>query len=181
LCLGQKMGPILWQFPPFVTLKDDRFEKFIKLLPHTSKEMATLAKEHGKKVKGRAFTEALAPYKVRHAFEFRHKSFNNPDFLKFLKSHNIAAVMHHASDKSAGIEELTADFAYIRLHGQGSAFKKGYSAAEIKKCAAQIKKWQKKSVDIFAYFGTEAKEYAPFDALKLGRELGLKKELKRAA
>lgn len=29
LCLKEKLGPVLWQFPPNVMLKDDRFEKFL--------------------------------------------------------------------------------------------------------------------------------------------------------
>ena len=38
------MGPLLWQFPPSVMLKDDRFEKFLQLLPYDSKAAARLAK-----------------------------------------------------------------------------------------------------------------------------------------
>src|SRR6476620_12583901 len=40
LCLREKLGPILWQLPPNVMLKDDRFEKFLKLLPTDSKSAA---------------------------------------------------------------------------------------------------------------------------------------------
>jgi uncharacterized protein YecE (DUF72 family) len=181
LCLGEKMGPLLWQFPSFMTLKDDRFADFIKLLPHTAKEMSAAAKKHGPKVKGRAFTKASGDYRVRHAFEFRHPSFNNKDFLAMLKEHNIAAVIHHASKESAEIEEVTADFAYVRLFGEGKKYAKGYPAKEIKEWAKTITQWSKEKKDVFAYFGTEAKAYAPFDAIKLSKELGLGKAAKKAA
>ena len=92
LCLKEKMGPILWQFPPNVMLKDDRFDKFLKLLPCDAKTAARMARGHGKKVEGRAYTKASGEFRVRHAFEFRHKSFLNKDFLATLQAHNVAFV-----------------------------------------------------------------------------------------
>lgn len=173
LCLGKKLGPILWQFPPNVMLKDNRFEKFLKLLPHTSAEAAELAAQHTDKMEGRAWTTALGPHPVRHAFEFRHKSFNNPDFLAMLTAHNVAAVITHASGNSAGIEDLTADFAYVRLHGEDAKFKKGYTPDVIREWTKKVEGWSK-TRDVFAYFGTDAKEYAPFDAMNLMKALKLK-------
>lgn len=176
LCLGEKLGPILWQFPPNVMLKDDRFEKFLKILPHDSKSAAKLAKKHTEKMEGRAWTKALCDHPVRHAFEFRHKSFNNPDFLAMLKDYNVAAVITHANAKSAGIEEPTADFVYARFHGEDPKFKKGYTKDVIEEWAAKIQTWTKgkNARDVFAYFGTDAKQYAPFDAMKLAQALKLK-------
>jgi uncharacterized protein YecE (DUF72 family) len=49
-CLKQKLGPILWQFPPNVTLKDERFEEFLKILPFDSKSASKLAKKHSSKM-----------------------------------------------------------------------------------------------------------------------------------
>src|SRR5688572_17777033 len=90
LCLKEKLGVVLWQFPPFVTLKDDRFEEFFALLPRNGGEASKLAKQHGEKVDGRAVTEAPADMQIRHAFEFRHKSFLDDKFLDLMKAHNVA-------------------------------------------------------------------------------------------
>lgn len=185
LCLKQKLGPILWQFPPFVVLKDDRFEKFIEMLPHDSKAAAKLAKKHGKKVKGRAYTEAKEDFPIRHAFEFRHKSFLDEKFIKFLKKHNVAFVVaHEGGEKAPYLEEPTADFIYARLHGTGKKFAKGYPTKEIGKWAEKVKAWNKQGLDTYIYFSNEAKEYSPEGAQKLMNLLKLfepkaSKEVKR--
>lgn len=168
LCLKEKLGPILWQFPPFVMLKDDRFENFLKLLPHDAKSASRLAKKHGEKVEGRAHTEAKGPFAVRHAFEFRHKSFLNPDFIAMLKAYNVSFVVAHEGGKNAPYtEETTADFVYVRLHGEGKKYAKGYSATEIAQWAKKIKNWNQAGTDTFVYFSNEAKVYSPTGALQL--------------
>lgn len=173
LCLKEKLGVILWQFPPFVMLKDDRFEKFLKLLPHDAKSASKLAKKHGEKVEGRAFTKAEGDFPVRHAFEFRHKSFLNEDFLKLLKKHNVAFVFAHEGGKNAPYtEEPTADFIYARLHGEGKKYEKGYPDKEISTWAKKVKAWNKSGKDTFIYFSNEAKVYSPKGALSLLKELG---------
>ena len=85
-CLKEKLGAILWQFPPNVTLKDDRFEKFLDLLPYNSRDASKLAQKHSSKMKGRSFVEVHADYPLRHAFEFRHPSFFNEAFFELLKN-----------------------------------------------------------------------------------------------
>lgn len=184
LCLAQKLGPILWQFPPNVMLKDNRFEEFLKLLPQDSKQAEKLAKKHSPKVEGRAFTSALGDYRIRHAFEFRHPSFFNPEFLDLLKKYNVAVVMAHSGLKSPYTEDITADFVYARMHGQDEEYKKGYTKEALSWWADRVLAWadgkepsdaskilknskKSKSRDIYVYFDTEAKEHAPFDALSL--------------
>ncbi len=168
LCLQEKMGPILWQFPPFVTLKDDRFEKFLELLPSDGKSAAKLAKKHGEKVEGRAHTTVQGNFPVRHAFEFRHKSFLNKDFLAILKAHNVAFVFaHEGGAKAPYTEEPTADFIYARLHGEGKPYAKGYPDREITQWAKKIKAWNEEKKDTFIYFSNEAKVYSPQGAMTL--------------
>ncbi len=184
LCLKQKLGPILWQFPPTVTLKDDRFEKFVKLLPHNSLHAAELSKDHNPRFANRVWTEAGGNYPVRHAFEFRHPSFQNKDFIEMLKAHGVAIVVADSAAKSPYMEDLTADFVYIRMEGDGPTFKKGYTDSALKRMAQKIKTWLKgdqvkkpKCVsdgkpyrgekDIFLYFNNDAKLYAPMDALRM--------------
>ncbi|HTL11908.1 MAG TPA: DUF72 domain-containing protein [Bdellovibrionota bacterium] len=169
--LGPKLGPILWQLPPNVILKDDRFEKFFKMLPHDSKAAAKVAKGHGKKVAGRACLEPGGDYPVRHAFEFRHPSFNHPDFLAQMKEYGVCAVIGADGEKSAGIQEPTTDFVYVRLHGEDKKFKKGYTPAAIQAWAKKAKAWAADGLDVFVYFSTDAKEYSPFDAMNLLKAL----------
>jgi uncharacterized protein YecE (DUF72 family) len=187
-CLKEKLGPILWQFPPNVMLKDDRFEKFLEMLPHDSKSAAKIAKKHTDKMDGRAHVKAEGDFKIRHAFEFRHPSFMNPEFIDLLRKHNVAVVFAHSGMKSPYTEDLTADFVYARMHGQEKEFKKGYTSKVISWWADRVSSWTQgqqpkdaqcvlnkkpKAVkrDAFIYFDTEAKEYAPYDALALSEKL----------
>ena len=191
LCLGEKLGPILWQFPPNVMLKDDRFEKFMKLLPHDSKAAARIAKKHTDKVEGRAHTKALGDHPIRHAFEFRHPSFFVPEFIELMREHGVALVFAHSGLKSPYAEDLTADFVYARLHGQEKKFEKGYPKDSLDWWAKRVSAWTEgkqpadaqcisdakpKTVkrDAFIYFDNESKETAPHNAVALAQRLGVK-------
>jgi uncharacterized protein YecE (DUF72 family) len=173
LCLKEKLGPILWQFPPFVMLKDDRFEKFLELLPHDAKSASKLAKKHGEKVEGRAHTTVDKNFPVRHAFEFRHASFLNKDFLELLRKHNVAFVIaHEGAEKAPYTEEPTADFIYARLHGEGKKYAKGYPDREIAEWGKKITVWNGLGMDSFVYFSNQAKVHSPAGAMKLLKVLG---------
>lgn len=191
LCLGEKLGPILWQFPPNVMLKDDRFEKFLKLLPYDSKAAAHLAKNHGNKVKGRSFTTVSGDYPIRHAFEFRNDSFMDEGFIEMLREYGVAFVFAHSGEKNPYTEDLTANFVYLRMHGQEAKYKKGYTNETQNWLASRIQTWmsgeqprdahlvvdikpKKMARDVFVYFDTEAKDYAPYDALNLMEKLKIK-------
>jgi uncharacterized protein YecE (DUF72 family) len=168
LCLGKKLGPILWQFPPNVTLKDDRFEVFLKMLPQNSRDGAKCARKHGEKVAGRAFTKVKEDFPVRHAFEFRHPSFLDKDFIALLKSRNVAFVMAHAGGENAPvIDKPTANFIYVRLHGEGKKYMQGYPKMEINRWVKKAKTWNQAKKDVFVYFSNEAKAYSPAGALQM--------------
>ena len=64
--LGDKLGPIVWQFAPFKRFDEDDFGKFLDLLP--------------RELEGR---------KLNHVVEVRHESFNTPRFaeLRALRRH----------------------------------------------------------------------------------------------
>ena len=193
LCLGKKLGPILWQFPPNVVLKDDRFEKFLKLLPMDTKSAAKYSKGHSEKIKS-AHTTCDVDQPLRHAFEFRHPSFANPDFLDMLRAHNVAFVFAHSGEKNIYIEDLTSDFVYARMHGQEKEYKKGYTNERLQWFADRVSLWtsgkQPKDAhtitevtpssikrDAFIYFDDESKVFAPRDALKLAQLLNIKEML----
>lgn len=190
LCLGEKLGPILWQFPPSVMLKDDRFEKFLKILPHDFQAASRLAKKHTSKLEGRSFTKAKGDFRIRHAFEFRNSSFMDEGFIEMLREYGVAAVFAHSGEKCPYIEDLTADFVYARMHGQDAKYKKGYTTETLNWLSERVGLWTKgkqsadaelvtttkpKAVDrdVYVYFDTEAKKHAPIDALNLSRKLKL--------
>jgi uncharacterized protein YecE (DUF72 family) len=198
LCLREKQGPLLWQFPPNVMLKDDRFEKFLKILPHDSKSAAQVAKKHSDKMDGRSYTKVDSDYSIRHAFEFRHPSFKNADFISMLKEYGVAVVFAHSGEKSPYMEDLTSDFIYARMHGQDKKFKKGYTKDVLRWWADRVELWtsgfqpadaetvlreKPKAVkrDAYIYFDTEAKEYAPEDALNLAQRLGIKEMMNKVS
>ena len=55
--LGEKLGPILWQFPPWLGFGHDRFADFIEMLPRTSAQASALANEHNLRQKNWIWTE----------------------------------------------------------------------------------------------------------------------------
>ena len=77
LCLGRKLGPVLWQFPPRFVFDPLRLETFFKMLPRTMKQAAQLAAAHGPKLHGRARTtveRGTTKQEIRHCVEIRHES-----------------------------------------------------------------------------------------------------------
>lgn len=164
LCLSKKLGPILWQFPPHVTLKDDRFKIFFEMLPHTAQAAAKLAREHGRGKGELSFTEPVDDFPVRHAFEFRHPSFLDAKFMDLARAHQVAIVFGHTG--KAYTEEPTSDFVYARMHGEGKGFGKGYTTSMLAEWAKKIREWSK-TRDVFIYFDCDKKVYAPSNALKL--------------
>jgi len=89
--LGDKLGPLLWQFGPTKKFDPEDFERFLKLLP---------ARAGG--------------IRLRHALEARHPSFANPEFISLARAHG-AAVVFDDSDEYQSFADLTSDFVYARL------------------------------------------------------------------
>jgi uncharacterized protein YecE (DUF72 family) len=190
LCLQEKLGPILWQFPPNFGWNPERFMEFFELLPRDTGAAARLAKKHDAKVKGRAWTKTDATRPIRHAVEVRHATFMIPEFFELLRRHNIAFVVADTAGKWPYAEDLTANFVYCRLHGAEQLYVSGYSDKELDWWAKRIELWRKgrqpkdaKLVtgrkaaapgprDVYIYFDNDAKVHAPFNARTLANKLG---------
>ena len=192
LLLGKKLGPILWQFPPWWTYDHERLADFLNMLPRTSAKASELAHKHNL-IKGDwIWTDAIAKTKIRHAFEPRHRSFFNEDFVRLLRKHNAALVFADTAGKWPYFEDLTADFVYCRLHGAKELYASGYTDDELARWAKRIKLWktgkQPKDAklltkdrlwpgeprDVFVYFDNDIKVHAPFDAMSLAAKLNQK-------
>ena len=188
LCLREKLGPILWQFPPNFGWNKDRFAEFFDLLPRDTGAAAKLARKHNEKLKGGAWTKTDAVRPIRHCVEIRHPTFMVSGFFELLRQHNVAFVFADTAGKWPYAEDLTADFVYCRLHGSEQLYVSGYSDKEIDWWANRVEHWRKGKQprdakliannkakagkrDVFVYFDNDAKVHAPFNAKALFKKL----------
>ena len=89
--LGDKLGPIVWQLPPYRRFDADDVEHFFALLP-----------------------DALNGLPLRHVLEPRHASFACADYVRLARDYRVATVCTD-SPGYPHIADLTADFVYARL------------------------------------------------------------------
>jgi len=171
LALRAKLGPLLWQLPPNLGYDAERVEAFLSLLPRTTPEAAELAAQHDERVADRAWITTDADRPVRHAIEVRHASYETPSFFALLRAYGVAAVTADTAGKWPLIEEQTADFSYLRLHGAEELYSSGYSEEALDRWADKVRAWGQ-GRDVFVYFDNDVKVRAPFDAMGLMRRLG---------
>lgn len=171
LALGHKLGPILWQLPPNFAFDPERLAAFFELLPRTTRAAAGLANQHDDKLKGDAFAEPGPNRPLRHALEVRHPSFSTSDCAKLLRDHDVALVVSDSAGTWVALEEVTAGFVYVRLHGDVELYASGYSDEALDRWARKIRKWTRTGSDVYAYFDNDIKVRAPADAISLAAKL----------
>jgi uncharacterized protein YecE (DUF72 family) len=157
LALGERGGPFLWQLPPGLAFDVGRVGAFLDLLPVSTDQAARLAG---------APAAAEAPRPCRHAFEIRHSSFTTDAFFHLLERHGAALVVADTAGRFPAIEELTADFVYVRLHGAEVLYASRYRDDELARWADRIERWASHR-DVYVYFDNTAEAHAPRDALRL--------------
>jgi uncharacterized protein YecE (DUF72 family) len=168
LALGPKLGPVLWQLPENLAFDADTLDAFFALLPRTTTEAATLAARHDAKLpEDRALTRTDAERPLRHALEFRSPTFAVDAAYDILRRHGVACVLADTAGRWPRVEQDTADFRYVRLHGDRELYASGYDAAAIDSWARRMLAWQHAGQDVFAYFDNDAKGRAPHDAMAL--------------
>jgi uncharacterized protein YecE (DUF72 family) len=190
LLLKEKLGPILWQFPPQFVFDEKKLAAFFKLLPRSTTDAAAMAKRHDARLKGRAYTVADAHRRLRYAIEIRHPSFNDAAFVRLLRKHRIALCVADTAGKWPQLEDLTSDFVYIRLHGAEELYVSGYDDPQLDCWGQRISIWKsgnqpadakladpasppaaRKSRDVYVYFDNDVKVRAPFDAMALSAKV----------
>ena len=139
LCLENKLGPFLFQFPPN-----------FKATPENLKRIAEFLKFTCLKWKSKH---------LRLAFEFRHKSWCNKKVYNLLKKYKAAWVIAD-SPSYPKAEIVTGDFVYIRMHGGKVLYTSNYLKKELKDWAKKIKKYLKQRLDVYVYFNNDAMGYA---------------------
>ncbi len=145
--LGDRLGPILWQFMPTKKFDPGDFAAFLKLLP-----------------------AKVAGMPLRHALEVRHESFNDPAFLDLARAAGAAVVLADHPEYPA-IEGADVGFSYMRLMRAQEDEPAGYSAEDITKWAKAVQERAKKG-DVFAFFISGAKVRNPAAAQALIARLG---------
>lgn len=190
LALGEKLGPFLWQLPPTLPWDAARIEPFLDMLPRDTEAAARLARRHGPRMKGRSLTETDARRPVRHAVEIRHPSYARPEFIAMLRRYGVALVTADTAGKWPLLEDPTADFAYVRLHGDKALYSSGYGEEAIADWARRIDAWSRGRTprgarlagprprpsgprDVYCYFDNDVKVMAPRDARALMSALRL--------
>ncbi|MCX7597675.1 MAG: DUF72 domain-containing protein [Armatimonadetes bacterium] len=142
--LGEKLGPILWQFPPGFHYDPDRLVAFLRLLPPGH----------------------------RYAFEFRHQSWFQEPCYELLRQHK-ATLVWADTPRYPLVKEITADFVYARLHGHEVLYASCYTEAQLEEWAADFRHALQQGRDVFVFFDNDAEGYAPHNALAL-REILLR-------
>ncbi|MFC0241451.1 DUF72 domain-containing protein [Rhodopseudomonas telluris] len=160
--LGDKLGPVLWQFAPTKKFDPVDFGAFLALLPRT--------------IDGRS---------LRHVVEVRHDSFCAPDFIALLREHGIPVVYsEHATYPE--IADVVGDFVYARLQKGKDDITAGYPPKALAAWAQRLETWasggepddlpkvgaghtKKQKRDVFAYVIHEGKVRAPAAAMELIR------------
>ena len=146
--LKEKLGVVLWQFPPTFNLDLERLREFL---------------------------EALRPYDLRNTFEFRNKSWINKKVFSLLEKRKAALCIADHPDFIADLP-VTSDFIYIRKHGKEGSYATSYSTESLKKDAKFIKAHLRKKEDVFVYFNNDASGFAPRNAAELVTLAGRKKK-----
>jgi uncharacterized protein YecE (DUF72 family) len=172
--LKDKLGPFLWQFPPMFPFKAERLDDFFSKLPRTTSQALSLARKRDARLKGRARLAIDADRPLRHAVEIRHESFQSKTFIKLLRKHDVGLVVADTASKWPLMFDVTADFVYVRLHGDVKIYTSGYTRRALDAWARRIRRWDRQGKDVYVYFDNDVKVRAPYDALNLMERLGLR-------
>jgi uncharacterized protein YecE (DUF72 family) len=179
--LREKLGPILWQFPPMFAFRPEKLAAFFEMLPRDTEQALALARRRDSRLTGRARLAIDARRPVRHAVEIRHQSFMTDDFIALLKRYDIGLVVADTAGKWPKMFEVTSDFVYVRLHGDVVIYTSGYTNRALGLWARRIRAWHAARKDVYVYFDNDVKVRAPFDALMLMKKLGVRWQPSEAA
>ncbi len=180
LDLGPHLGPILWQLPRNMRFDAERLEAFLRVLPRSTDAAAAFCQGFRKGPASIAAEERNR--RLRHAFEVRHQSFLDPAFPDLLRAHG-AAVACSAEAGLPALSDVTADFVYCRLRGDGG----DYDGAALSQWADRAKAWAmgvepadaarigakppRLRRDVFVFLDTVARQRAPANALEMIRRM----------
>jgi uncharacterized protein YecE (DUF72 family) len=141
--LREKLGPILFQLPGGWRVNAERLDEFLKAVP----------KGH------------------RYAFEFRDETWFTAEVIDLLRRSG-AALCAWDFDRRQSPVELTADFAYVRLHGPDGPYRGSYDDRALRGWARRLGAWRDKGIDAYCYFDNDDSGYAAANAARLMQMVG---------
>jgi uncharacterized protein YecE (DUF72 family) len=159
--LGDKLGPLLWQFVPFKRFDNEDLARFLDHLPRE-----------------------LNGQTVNHVIEARHASFGTPEFIALLRESGVGVVFTEAEDFPS-IADLTSDVVYARLQRGNDKLPAAYPPEQLDQWGKRAHLWaeggapddlplvdkthkpETKPRDVFIYFIHEGKLRAPAAAMAL--------------
>jgi uncharacterized protein YecE (DUF72 family) len=146
--LRDKLGPILWQFAPWMRFDEAGFAAFLELLPRRLEDRA-----------------------IRHVVEVRHQSFASDSCADLLRRHQVVVALVD-DDKFPAFDRITGDFVYARLRRCAEGEPAGYSPEALDHWAERFRRQSAEGGrDCFAYFINGAKVRAPAAAQALLQRL----------
>lgn len=145
--LGDKLGPICWQFAETKSFDPEDVEAFFALLPRE-----------------------IGGVPLRHAVEAKHESFRDPRFHALARAARVAV----AFGDDMLDEEPAAPFLYCRLKGMREEEPQGYAPDMLDRIAERARGWVAEGREVFLFFINGAKVRAPAAAeavlARLGRD-----------
>lgn len=159
--LGDRLGPLVWQFDKGLRVDLERLTSFVELLPTRAGDMP-----------------------LRHVLDVRDAGAIDAGFIALCRANNIATVFTD-SDEYPSFADVTADFVYARLMRSRADIDTGYPKAELKQWAQRAHTWAdggepedlprissdappaRRGRDVFIYFISAAKERNPAAAMAL--------------
>ncbi|NJD54845.1 MAG: DUF72 domain-containing protein [Nitrospirae bacterium] len=139
LRLQDKLKVVLWQFSPGFGINKERLKKFLAL---------------------------LKKYPVRNTLEFRNRNWITDEVIGLCRDHDVSLCM---ADWPEFIDDLptTADFVYMRRHGEGGDYASDYPKAALVTDAERIRKYLTAGKDVYICFNNDARGFAPKNAREL--------------
>lgn len=157
--LGDRLGPLVWQFEAGTRIDPEDFAAFLDLLP------------------ARAGGTAL-----RHVLDVRDPAFASPPLLALARRHGVGTVFS-VSDTYPSFADLTTDLVYARVIGSRAELPLGYPPAELDAWAQRVRRWRAGEDpadlphldatagpmprEVFVFFIAAAKERNPHAAMAL--------------
>lgn len=164
--LGDKLGPIVWQFDKGQRIDREDFAAFAALLP-----------------------AAIDGHALRHVLDVRDPAFVDADYLALARRHGMATVFTDSGEHPS-FADVTADFVYARLMRSRADIPTGYPDAELQQWVERARLWadggepddlprikpaqapRATPREIFIFFIASAKERNPAAAIALLHKLG---------
>ena len=136
--LKAKLGVILFQLPPSLHLDMPLLDRFLDSLP----------------------------YGYRYALEFRHDTWLDRAIYDLLRLHNVALCIDDYEKRQTPFI-ATADFLYIRRHGENGRYAGRYTPEALHELAGKIETFMAEGKSVFCYFNNDFEAAACQDAAAL--------------